>query len=128
METTHDPINETAAKEPTGFNTVQYREDRMRRIFDYKTEVLKKRDHGEAALGTVIAGLMGVTVEMDEFIEQALRVTPKMIERMQRLLPNIQAYLQATRQVDRLTQVALKVEASRRKRSTGGNEKSTKPR
>jgi hypothetical protein len=51
-----------------------------------------------------------------------------MIERMQKLLPNIQAYLQATRQVDRLTQVALKVEASRRKRSTGGNERSTKPR
>jgi hypothetical protein len=74
-------------------------------------------------LGTINAGLMGVTIQMDEFIEQALAASPKTVERVQKLLPSVQTYLQATRQIDRLAQVELRVAASRKNRSSGNPSK-----
>jgi hypothetical protein len=106
----------------------QYQENRLRRILDYQEAVLEKKDHLAAVLGTVNAGLMGVTIQMDEFIEGALAAGPKTVERVQKLLPSIQTYLQATRQIDRLAQVELRVEASRKGKSASKDDKPSKPR
>ncbi|MBC8875701.1 MAG: hypothetical protein H8E44_40255 [Planctomycetes bacterium] len=137
METFDSQIEETATAEvaPTdldaeqaGAKVSQYQENRLRRILDYQAAVLQKKDHLEAVLGTVNAGLMGVTIQMDEFIEGALAASPKTAERVQKLLPSIQTYLQATRQIDRLAQVELRVAAARKGKSTGKDDKPTKPR
>ncbi len=137
MENLHNQIEETitAEVEPAELKAAQpdmqlsqYQESRLRRVLDYQADVLKKENHFEAALGTVNAGLMGVTVQMDEFIEQALGAKPKTIDRVLKLLPAIQTYLQATRQIDRLAQVELRVAAFRNNKSTGRGDKPTKPR
>jgi hypothetical protein len=65
---------------------------------------------------------------MDEFIEGALAASPKTVERVQKLLPSIQAYLQAMRQIDRLAQVELRVAASRKGKSASKDDKPSKPR
>ena len=137
MENLHNQIEETmtAEVEPGELKAAQpdmqvsqYQENRLKRILDYQADVLKKENHLEAALGTVNAGLMGVTVQMDEFIEQALGAKPKTIDRVQKLLPAIQTYLQATRQVDRLAQVELRVAGSRKGKSASKDDKPAKPR
>lgn len=104
------------------------KEARLKAVLDYQADVLNKEDRLQAALGTVNAGLMGVTIQMDEFIEGALAASPKTVERVQKLLPSIQTYLQATRQIDRLAQVELRVVASRKGKSTGKDDKPGKPR
>jgi len=125
----------TAEVEPTeldaeqaGMQVSQYQENRLRRVLEYQTAVLQKEDHFEAVLGTVNAGLMAVTIQMDEFIEGALAASPKTVERVQKLLPSIQTYLQATRQIDRLAQAELRVAASRKGKSAGKDDKPGKPR
>jgi len=137
MENVDNQMEETltAEMEPTELNTVQPgvqvsrdQDNRLRRVLDYQADVLKKENHLEAVLGTVNAGLMGVTIQMDEFIEQALGAKPKTIDRVQKLLPSIQVYLQATRQIDRLAQVELRVAASRKGKSAGKEDKPNKPR
>lgn len=137
METFDSQIEETATAEvePAEMNAEQadtqvsqYQENRLRRILDYQAAVLEKKDHLEAVLGTVNAGLMGVTIQMDEFIEGALAAGPKTVERVQKLLPSIQTYLQATRQIDRLAQAELRVAASRKGKSTSKDDKPGKPR
>ena len=128
MEDMHDHIEEPVMEEmePSNLSTAQtsvrlsqHQETRLKRVLDYQVDVLKKESHLEAALGTVTAGLMTVAIQMDEFIEQALAVSPKTIDRVQKLLPSIQTYLQATRQIDRLAQVELRVAASRKGKSVG---------
>ena len=137
METFDSQIEETptAEVEPAELDAEQadtqvsqYQENRLRRILDYQAAVLEKKDHLEAVLGTVNAGLMGVTIQMDEFIEGALAASPKTVERVQKLLPSIQTYLQATRQIDRLAQAELRVAASRKGKSTSKDDKPGKPR
>ena len=103
-------------------------ETRLKAVLDYQADVLNKENRLEAALGTVNAGLMGVTIQMDEFIEGALAASPKTVERVQKLLPSIQTYLQATRQIDRLAQVELRVAAARKGKSAGKDDKPNKPR
>lgn len=137
METFDSQIEETATAEvaPTeldaeqaGAQVSQYQENRLRRVLDYQAAVLQKKDHLEAVLGTVNAGLVGVTIQLDEFIEGALAASPKTVERVQKLLPSIQTYLQATRQIDRLTQVELRIAASRKGKSASKDDKPSKPR
>lgn len=137
MNTVINQMEETVAieKEPveatsrdSRMRVSQDQEARLKRVLDYQADVLKKESHLEAALGTINAGLMGVTVQMDEFIEQALAASPKTIDRVQKLLPSIQTYLQATRQIDRLAQVELKVAASRKNKSSGDTGSPSKPR
>ena len=137
MEDLHNQIDETvtAEMEPSEFNTAhfgmrvsQHQETRLKRVLDYQADVLKKESHLEAVLGTVNAGLMGVTIRMDEFIEQALAANPKTIDRVEKLLPSIQTYLQATRQIDRLTQVESRVAASRESKLAAKADKAAKPR
>ena len=137
MEDLHNQIEETvtAKMEPRELNTAhsgmrvsQHQEGRLKRVLDYQADVLKKESNLEAVLGTISAGLMGVTIRMDEFIEQALAANPKTIDRVEKLLPSIQTYLQATRQIDRLTQVELRVTASRKGKLAAKADKPTKPR
>ena len=111
-----------------GIRVSQHQENRLKRVLDYQAEVLTKESHLEAVLGTINAGLMGVTIRMDEFIERVLAANPKTIDRVQKLLPSIQTYLQVTRQIDRLTQVELKVAASRKSKSAAKADKPAKPR
>ena len=68
METFDSQIEETATAEvepaeldaeQAGTQVSQYQENRLRRILDYQAAVLQKKDHLEAVLGTVNAGLMG---------------------------------------------------------------------
>ena len=126
MEDVQNQIEEPvpAEMEPSELNTAhsgmrvsQHQEARLKRVIDYQADALKKENSLEAVLGTINAGLMGVTIRMEEFIEQALAANPKTIDRVHRLLPGIQIYLQATRQIDRLTQVELRVAASRKSKS-----------
>ena len=112
----------------TGMRVSQHQEARLGRVLDYQADVLKKESPLEAVLGTINAGLMGVTVQMDEFIEQALAANPKTIDRVQKLLPAIQIYLQATRQIDRLAQVGLRVAASRNNKLVDKGDTPSNPR
>ena len=112
----------------TGLRASQYQEARLDRVLDYQVEVLKKEDNLAAALGTVNAGLMVVTIQMEEFIRRAFAGNPKRIDRVQKLLPCVQTYLQATRQVDRLAQVELRVAAYRKGKSPGNADSPANPR
>jgi hypothetical protein len=137
MEDLHNHIDETMTVEekstelaPT-ISTVRVwhqQEGRLRRVVDYLTDVLKKKNHQEAVLGSINAGLMSTAIELDEFIEQALATKPKTFERVQKLLPALQTYLQTTRQIDRLTQIERRMEAARKSKSAGKDDKPTKPR
>jgi hypothetical protein len=106
----------------------QRQQDRLERVLDYQADVLKKKDHLEAVLGVVNAGLMSVTCQIDEFIEQALAASPRTNDRVQKLLPAIQIYLQATRQIDRLAQLQLRLEGFRKGRSVGKADTAGDPR
>jgi len=136
MDATMNQIEQTMApaREPTEATASDSRmrvshdqEARLKAVLDYQADVLKKENCLETALGTINAGLMGVTVQMDEFIEQALAANPKTVDRVQKLLPSIQTYLQATRQVDRLAQVELRVAASRKRKSADKDDRPSEP-
>ena len=101
---------------------------RLKRVLDYQEDILKRKNHIEAVLGTVNAGLMNIAIHMDEVIELTLSTNPKTIDNVQKLLPAMQVYLQTTRQIDRLAQVELRVAANVKDKATEKAEEPIKPR
>lgn len=93
---------------------------RLKRLHDFQTSSLAKDDPLEATLGSVNSGLMGIAFWLDEVLTDAMESGPPSIERLQRMLPAIEAHLRVTRQVDRFAQLELRnVEARKLKVKKG---------
>ena len=123
---TDTDVVETTGQGPASMtDTSECLEARLDRILDYQTSALSKDDPLQANLGSVNSGLMTIAVQFDAFIGQVLAGGPATIERMQKLLPLLDAHLRVTRQIDRYAQIELKATAPRK----GDSERTpTKPR
>lgn len=137
MENLQEQIdeNQTTTMDPSEMHTAQggiqvsaRQEDRLKRVLDYQEDVLKRKNHLEAVLGTVNAGLMNIAIHLDEVIELSLSTNAKTIDNVQKLLPAMQVYLQTTRQIDRLAQVDLRVAANGRGKTAQRAAEPIKPR
>ena len=98
----------------TGQSVADRQEARLNRVLDYQAASLEKENALEANLGSINSGLMRIGLWLDETIERAIESGPRTIERIQELMPAIDAHLRVTRQVDRFAQVELRAAESRK--------------
>jgi len=107
----------------SGQTIVDRQEARLSRVRDYQAASLENENALEANLGSINGGLMRIALWLDETIERALESGPRTVERIQEVMPAIDAHLRVTRQVDRFAQVELRAAESRK--STGAYDTET---
>ncbi len=95
---------------------------RLRRIMDYRQEVLAKADALEANLGAVNSELMSIGYRLHQAIEAAMEVAPGALDDFQKLMPAIDNYLRIAKQIDRFAQLDLRL-VKARERSRAMTEK-----
>lgn len=81
-----------------------------RRIDDYLEASLKKGDAFEANLGAINAGLMRIAHRFQYVLDDVLRQPPQTLAGMSEFMPGVDGYLRVVKQVDRMSQLALKLQ------------------
>lgn len=99
---------------PNSQPSLQSIKARLDRISDYQASALAKEDPLQANLGSINSGLMGIAVQMDVVIQRMWSGKTESIERIQKTLPALDAYLRVARQIDRYAQIELKASAPRK--------------
>lgn len=82
---------------------------RQQRIVDYVTESLAKNDLLEANLGAVNGDLMLIAYRLQAVLGDVLQRPPESLVELSELMPAIDGYLRVTKQVERYSQLALKM-------------------
>ena len=85
---------------------------REQRIADYVAESLAQEDAMEANLGVVNADLMLLAHRFRHVLEEAMQQPPETLAEMAELMPGVDSYLRVVKQVDRLSQLAVKLRES----------------
>ncbi len=83
---------------------------RVRRIMDLLREALAREGALEANLGAVNSDLMLMGYRLKRAIDEAMG-TAAALDQFQRLMPAVESYLRLTRQMERLAQLSLRLEA-----------------
>ena len=71
---------------------------------------LKKGDAFEANLGAINAGLMRIAHRFQYVLHDVLRQPPENLAEMSQFVPGVDGYLRVVKQVDRMSQLALKLQ------------------
>lgn len=82
---------------------------RLQRIRDYLDEALAKDNALAANLGAAASDLMLLGYQLKQAIDAALAEAPVALDRFEQLLPAIDYYLRINKQVDRMTQLDLRL-------------------
>lgn len=88
---------------------VQPVDAREQRIADYVTESLAKDDPFEANLGVVNADLMLIAHRFRHVLEEVMQQPPETLAEMSEFMPGVDNYLKVVKQVDRFSQLAVKL-------------------
>lgn len=86
---------------------------RERRIADYMKDSLTKSDPFEANLGVVNADLMKIAHRFQRVLDGAMQQPPETLAEMTEFVPGLDSYLRVVKQVDRFSQLALKLQAGK---------------
>jgi hypothetical protein len=86
----------------------EFQVERRRRVQQYHSQVLAHADPLKATLGSINAGLMRESIELDWAISVYLAAGPLTLERVMQHASAIELQLKLTRQVDRLAQLELR--------------------
>jgi hypothetical protein len=97
------------ARTGTGATNDEQSEVRRQKITDYVGESLKKSDLLEANLGAVNGDLMSLASRFRGALEEVLERSPESLAEMAEFMPTIDVYLRVTKQVERYSQLALKL-------------------
>jgi hypothetical protein len=90
-------------------------ESREQRIADYVAESLAKDDALEANLGILNADLMLIAHRFRHALDEALQQPPETLAEMAEFMPGIDGYLRVVKQIDRFSQLALKLQGTNAK-------------
>lgn len=85
---------------------------RERRLEDYVTQSLEMIDPFEANVGVVNAGLMSIADRFRQVLGSALENPPESLDELADFMPSVDGYLRVVKQVDRMSQLALKLKAA----------------
>ena len=88
---------------------------REQRIADYVAESLANDDPFEANLGVVNADLMLLAHRFRHVLEGAMQQSPETLADMAECMPGVDSYLKVVKQIDRLSQLKVKLRATRSK-------------
>ena len=100
-----DTPTDTAADERPGLH--------LQRIQDLLAESLALPNAFAANLGAQNSGLMRMAYRLQHSIEEALDEGPATIEELEYLRPLIETFLKTTKQVDRYSQLCMKLEQAK---------------
>lgn len=95
------PSNADAPTDPAGVCE--------RRIDDYLAASLQKGDAFAANLGAINAGLMRIAHRFQTVLGEVMRQPPETLAEMSEFMPGIDGYLRVVKQVDRMSQLAMKL-------------------
>lgn len=82
---------------------------RLRKVSEYESTALARRNPLKAVLGTVNSDLMRMALQLGASINRSLAHHPETIAGV---LPSIETHLKVARQIDRLAQLELKSRAA----------------
>jgi hypothetical protein len=85
---------------------------REQRIADYMEDSLAKHDPLEANLGIVNADLMKIAHQFQRVLDDAMQQAPETLSEMIEFMPGIDGYLRIVKQVDRFSQLTMKLHAN----------------
>lgn len=84
---------------------------RVQRIADYAADSLAKDNALEANLGVVNADLMLIAFRFRDVLEDVLQQPTETLAQMAEFMPGVDGYLKVVKQVDRFSQLAIKLQA-----------------
>jgi len=87
-------------------------EAREKRLADYVTQSLEVADPFEASVGAVNADLMLIAHRFRQALGEALEKPPENLEELAEFMPSVDGYLRIVKQVDRMSQLALKLKTA----------------
>jgi hypothetical protein len=110
-----DSTNQALSKPlPTAkADDAQGRDVRMQRLTDHMADSLAKDDPFAANLGAVNGDLMLIEYRMRQSLDVLLKEAPRSPEEFQAAMPGVDAYLRVVKQIDRFSQLALKLDSAR---------------
>lgn len=85
---------------------------REQRLADYVTQSLEVVDPFEANVGVVNADLMLIANRFRQALGDALDKPPENLEELAEFMPSVDGYLRIVKQVDRMSQLALKLKTA----------------
>jgi hypothetical protein len=109
-QATENPSSEEGMTKSTTGNL------RDQRIADYLNDALSKPDPFEANLGIVNADLMQIAHRLQQVLNEAMQQPPETLAEMAEFMPGLDGYLRVVKQVDRFSQLALKLQAGKDER------------
>lgn len=95
---------------------------RLNRVLEYEAHALKQSNPLESNLGSINSGLMQMALHLEETILAAMAQTGGRIERLNPVLPALDAHLRLTRQVDRYAQMEQRAHQARNCKSASARE------
>lgn len=85
---------------------------REQRIADYVTQSLEVGDPFEANVGVVNADLMLFALRYRQVLGEALEQPPENLAELAEVMPSVDSYVRLVKQVDRISQLAMKLKAA----------------
>lgn len=85
-------------------------EERTQRLEDFRKESLSSPNPLAASLGMLNADLMALARQFHVAIDEATRETPTTLEELSMVMPFFDPLLRIVKQIDRLTQLGIKLD------------------
>jgi hypothetical protein len=104
------PIAKSSRRPGRGTSPPDRADTRLQRIIDYSEEALAKSDALEANLGSVITDLLLIARRYSLELKEVLNTDPSAPEELELIEPSLDQYLRVTKQLDRFTQLVVKLE------------------